>query len=194
MRKILIGLFLGLILNVGYFGWEFQDYLYFFFEPCQMCNNEELMSCDYCKNGFELENCNQCINGKLSIDCANCTETVCEKCNGLQTNIEDFCFSCMGTGLKKSCDLCNNGKISGTENCLNCNGTAKIKTNQPCLHCDGEGQTICIGCVKGCFECRGTGKKDCFFCIKGINDGDACFICDRLGYEICQKCEGKGNH
>ena len=64
IKKILIGLCIGLILNISYFGWEYQEYIYYFFEPCQLCNNQEIKNCDYCEGvKYEIENCKQCING-----------------------------------------------------------------------------------------------------------------------------------
>ena len=186
MKKILIGFFLGLILIVGYFGWEFQDYIYYFFEPCQFCNNTEIKDCEFCEDGFEIEYGKDCINGKIAIECDDCVELKCNKCNDIN-DIEKYLCECKGTGIIKSCgDDCEDGKMAGEEDC------PEIK--KPCRYCDAKGETICDGCVKGCFECKGTGKDDCYFCIEGINDGDACFICDGLGYEICQKCEGKGDH
>ena len=180
MKKIVVGLFIGLILNLGYFGWEFQEYIYYFFEPCQICNNKEIKDCERYYDGLEIKDCNKCINGKIGVG----ELVACNECNG---NGGLDCFGCYGEKFIQS-------KIASNEDCLICNGTTKIKTDQPCLYCDGEGKTICIGCVKGCFDCRGTGEKDCFMCIKGSLDGEPCFFCNGLGYENCKKCNGTGDH
>ena len=85
-----------------------------------------------------------------------------------------------------SCKLCEGKEITDCKEC-------EDGDNESCIYCNGVGEIICMGCVKGCFECRGTGKKDCFFCINGILDGEKCIICDEIGYELCQSCDGSGN-
>ncbi len=183
MKKIFYGLFIGTILNVAYFGWEFQEYIYYFFEPCQQCNNKEIRDCEFCEDGYQIEYGKNCINGKIAIECEDCVNEKCTKCNGIQESIEDFCFTCNGKGFTKV-------KIAGNEDC------PQIK--EPCLYCDAKGQITCTGCIKGCFHCRGTGEKDCFQCIGGkLIDGDqeiACFFCEGKGHEICDKCNGTGDH
>ena len=191
MKKISIGIFIGLILNLGYFGWEFQYDILRFFQPCQICNNQEIQDCEKCENGFEVKNCKKCVNGKLSIDCKSCVYIECEKCNGIEKVNGDYCLECYGEKIR-TCNLCENGEVAGNEDCLICNGSSIIKS--PCRFCDAEGETICRFCVKGCFLCRGTGNKDCFHCIKGLLYGEHCSFCDGLGYENCKKCNGTGDH
>ena len=90
MKKIFYGLFIGTILNVAYFGWEFQEYIYYFFEPCQQCNNKEIRDCEFCEDGYQIEYGKNCINGKIAIECEDCVNEKCTKCNGIQESIEDF--------------------------------------------------------------------------------------------------------
>ncbi len=183
MRKIFIGLIIGIFLNVGYFGWEFQEYIYYFFEPCQQCNNKEIRDCEWCNDGFQIEYNKNCIDGKIAVVCDSCPEIKCNDCNGIKGSLENFCFSCNGKGFTKN-------KIAGDIDCP--------QKKEPCLYCDAKGETICTGCIKGCFHCRGTGKKDCFQCIGGKlkdgNDDIPCFFCDAKGHEICDKCNGTGDH
>ena len=73
-----------LFLNVGYFGWEFQEYIYYFFEPCQQCNNKEIRDCEWCDDGFQIEYNKNCIDGKIAVVCDSCPEIKCNDCNGIK--------------------------------------------------------------------------------------------------------------
>ena len=107
-----------IFLNVGYFGWEFQEYIYYFFEPCQQCNNK-IRDCEWCDDGFQIEYNKNCIDGKIAVVCDSCPEIKCNDCNGTKGSIENFCFSCNGKGFTKN-------KIAGDIDCP--------QKKEPCLY------------------------------------------------------------
>lgn len=183
--------------------------------PCEFCDGERTMRCDWAHESPRRSTCDNCIGGKIRWDdgkvnsCKLCGGRGSSQCAGCKLAPRQKCKECLGMGHRQNeCRACcGTAKLpclvcSDAADCLACDRAEQVKcprcrgsgeASQQCIDCVGHGKVPCEGCLgqgkHGCTDCYATGLARAQYQDRTTAYSKGCSACDKSGVRTCVRCQ-----